>query len=230
MPHIARALGVLHTYATIPWIDDQGSLREWRPVAVRAPLQEDATRETPIFIEVVMPPDATRGHMVIKNNHRYIGMRSASQWNAYHVACYLWDRYGTVKGKLIDPTRPVERRDTQNRLVDATGTPLVNRNGQLLKSPYHPEAVHQLDREPNPEARKRYPVLSFEELIRACFPNGYPANNRRKYLQRAKAHWEGLEQDGYIVIQKERNGWRILPSDEHVNAHRALRRASTGGY
>lgn len=61
MPHIERALGVLHTYATVPWIDDQGSLREWRPVAVRAPLIDDATRETPIYIQVQMPPDARRG-------------------------------------------------------------------------------------------------------------------------------------------------------------------------
>ena len=230
MPHIKRALGVLHLYATVPWIDDTGSLREWRPVVVRAPLMDDATRDTPIYIDVKMPPDAKRGHMILKGIHRRIGMKSAPQWNAYHVACYLWDKYGTVKGKLVDPTRPIETRDAENRLVAVNGTPLVNKNGKEIKSPYHPEAIRQLDREPNPDAINRHPVLSFEDLILACFPNGYPANNRRKYLQRAKAHWQQLEDDGILIIHKKRNGWRILPSDEHLNAHRALRKASKGVY
>lgn len=136
----------------------------------------------------------------------------------------------TVKGKLVDPTRPVERRDDQNRLVDTTGKPLVNRNGKPIKSPYHPEAVPQLDREPNTEAIRRYPLLTDEDLILACFPNGYPVKNRREYLRRAKGHWQRLEDDGIVVIHKEQNGWRILPSPEHLNAHRALRNASKGVY
>ena len=230
MPHIARALGVLHTYATVPWIDDQGSLREWRPVAVRAPLIDEATRETPIYIEVQMPPDAKRGHMVIKDVHRHIGMKSAAQWNAYHIAAYLWDKHGTVNGKLVDPTRPIEKRDHHNRLVDAKGKPLLTRNGKEIKSPYHPEAVRQLDREPNTDAILRYPALSTQDLIQACYPNGYPVKSRREYLQRAKAHWQRLEEGGYIVIHKESYGWRILPSAEHLNAHRALRKASKGVY
>ena len=230
MPHIERALGVLHTYATVPWIDDQGSLREWRPVAVRAPLIDRATRETPIYIEVQMPPDARRGHIVIKNVHRHISMKSAAQWNAYHIAAYLWDKHGTVKGKLVDPTRPIETRDEHNSLVDATGNPLLTRNGKAINSPYHPEAVRQLEREPNTDAIQRYPVLSNEDLIQACYPNGYRVKSRREYLQRAKAHWQRLEDGGYIVIHKGKNGWRILPSAEHLNAHRALRKASKGVY
>ena len=230
MPHIKRALGVLHTYATVPWIDDQGSLREWRPVAVRAPLMDEATRDTPIYIEVQMPPDARRGHMVIKDVHRHIAMKSAAQWNAYHVAAYLWDKYGTVQGKLVDPTRPVEQRDDQNRLVDANGKPLVNRNGKVIKSAYHPEAIKQLEREPNIDAINRYPILTDEDLILACFPNGYNKKGRREYLRRAKVHWKRLEDNGILVIHKEGNGWRILPSSEHLNAHRAFRRSAKGVY
>ena len=211
MPHIKQALATLHNSATIPWIDDQGNLRQWRPVSVRAPLPDDAKRETPIFIDVQMPPDATRGHMVIKKIHRLTAMKSAARWNAYHVACYLWDKYGTVKGKLVDPTRPIERRDVHNRLVDATGKPILTRNGKEIKSPYHKEAIPQLDREMNPDTLQRYPVLSYEELIRACYPNGYPAKSRREYLQRTKKNWRALEVAGYIVIHKAQHGWRILP-------------------
>ena len=230
MPHIKSALAVLHNSATVPWIDDQGSLREWRPVTVHAPLNTDATRDTPIFIGVQMPPDARSGYMVIKHIHRGTGMKSAAQWNAYHVAGFQWDKYGTVKGKLVDPKRPVERRDDQNQLVDASGKPIVKRNGKPINSPYDPEAVSQLDREWNEKAIDRYPVLSSEDLILACFPNGYPPRGRREYLRRAKAHWKKMEADGILVVRKERNGWRILPSSEHLNAHRALRKASKGVY
>lgn len=230
MPHIARALEVLHDHATVPWIDDQGSLRKWEPVKIM-PLPEKTTRDTPIYLHVSIPPDAQSGHMVIKRIHRLTGMKSAARWNAYHVACFLWDKYGTMKGKLIDTTRPIEQRDAENRLIDSSGKPLVKRNGKPINSPYDPEAVQQLDREPNPEALKRYPILSEEDLILACFPNGYDSNARRVYLRRAKAHWGQLEADGYIVIDKEgRKGWRILPSSEHVNAHRALRKSAQGVY
>ena len=39
------------------------------------------------------------------------------------------------------------------------------------------------------------------------------------------------ESDWYIVIHKEgRKGWRMLPSIEHMNAHRALRKSAQGVY
>ena len=215
IPHIERALWVLKNNATIPWIDDQGDLREWTPVVMRSLLPSKPTRDTPIFFDVQMPPDAKQGYLVIKDIHRRKGMKSSSQWNAYHVACYLWDKHATVKRKLIDPT---------------SGKPLVNRKGNPINSPYHPEAIHQLDREPNPEALNRYPVLSFEELILACFPNGYTPSARREYLRRAKAHWRQLEVDGEITIKAERSGWRILPTATHLNAYRALKRAKKGVY
>ena len=230
-PHIERALNVLNSDATIPWIDDTGSLRRWRPVSVRTPVAlTEATRDTPIYFDVALPPDARQGHIVIKGVHRLLGMKSAAQWNAYHVAAYLWDKYGTINGKLADPTKPIEIRDAQGRLTDPKGQPIVNSRGKPSKSIYAPEAVRQLPRETNPAAINRYPVLSLEDLIRACFPNGYPERSRREYLSRAKAHWEQLEADGILVIHKERNGWRILPSSDHLNAHRAVRKAREGMY
>ena len=230
-PHIERALNVLHSDATIPWIDDTGSLRRWRPVSVRTPIAlSEATRDSPIYFDVALPPDARQGHIVIKGIHRLLGMKSAAQWNAYHVAAYLWDKYGTINGKLAYPTKPIEIRDAQGRLTDPKGQPIVNSRGKPSKSIYAPEAVRQLPREPNPDAINRYPVLSLEDLIRACFPNGYHEKGRREYLKRAKAHWEQLEADGILVIHKERNGWRILPSSDHLNAHRAVRKAREGMY
>lgn len=226
LPHIARALRTLHISATIPWVDDQGSLREWRPVTVKSPLPADAHRDTPVFIDVVMPPDTKQGYMILKKIHRMLGMKSAAQWNAYHVACYLWDKFGTWEGRMFDPTKPVERRDERNKIVDGSRKPIVTQRGKELTNLYHKEAVKQLERETNLESVKKYPVLSWDDLLKACYPNGYPENNKGIYLNRAKKHWENLEVAGHIVIVKERAGWRILPPSEHVNAHRAVRTAS----
>lgn len=226
LPHIERALQTLHISATIPWTDDQGSLRQWRPVTVSAPLPNDANRNTPIFISVIMPPDARQGYMILKKIHRMTGMKSAAQWNAYHVACYLWDKHGTWQGKISDPTKPVERRDEQNRLLGADDKPIVTQRGKEITNLYHTEGVRQLDRETNLESVKKYPVLSWDDLIDACYPNGHPKRSKREYMSRAKKHWESLEKEGYIVIMREPGGWRILPPQDHINAYRALKTLS----
>ena len=91
-----------------------------------------------------------------------------------------------------------------------------------MKNLYDSQAVKQLPRTDSPEAINRYPLLSNEDLIKACYPNGYTQTSRRVILKRSKAHWEALEKDGYIVIHREQNGWRILPPDNHLSTHRAV--------
>ena len=229
MPHIEHAFCVLNNNATIPWIDDQGDLREWTPVVTRSLLPSKPTRDTPIFFDVQMPPDAKQGYLVIKDIHRLKGMKSSSEWNAYHVACFLWDKHATIKGNLIDPTRPIDRRNEKGEIVDKDGKPILTARGKPITNLYHDKVLAQGDREENPAA-DRYPVLSSEDLILACFPNGYTPSARREYLKRAKAHWRKLEADGDITIKVERSGWRILPTAKHLNAYRALDRAKKAVY
>ena len=229
MPHIERALGVLNDNATVPWIDDQGDLREWTPVVIPSLLPNKPTRDTPIFVQVTMPPDAEQGYLVIKNVGRLKGMKSGPQWNAYHVACYLWDKHATIKGILIDPTRPIDRRNEKGEIVGADGKPILTARGKPITNLYHDRVIAQGEREDSP-ASDRYRVLTSEDLILACFPNGYPTNNRREYLRRAKAHWRQMEVDGDITIKVERSGWRILPTAKHLNAYRALNRAKKAVY
>ena len=229
MPHIENALGVLNTNATVPWIDDQGDLREWTPVVIPSLLPNKPTRDTPIFVQVTMPPDAEQGYLVIKNVGRLKGMKSSAGWNAYHVACYLWDKHATIKGVLIDPTRPIDRRNEKGEIVDKDGVPILTARGTPITYLYHDRVIAQGDREENPAA-DRYPVLSSEDLILACFPNGYAPSARREYLKRAKAHWRQMEVDGDITIKPERSGLRILPTAKHLNAYRALDRAKKAVY
>ena len=73
----------------------------------------------------------------------------------------------------------------------------------------------------------RYPVVSFSDLIRGCWPDVdvkalAPATKREK-VAHAKKHWKALEQDGHILIEALSDGWRILPTEKHVRTCRALR-------
>ena len=222
LPYITNALETLHLHASVPWRDDQGDLRRWRPVFVISPLESNSKNETPIVIRVEMPPDAKQGMAVDKQTLRGLGKTSAPQFNAYLTAVYLWDKYGTHQGKIIDPTRPVERRNSENALVDENGKPLVNPHGKEITNLYDTHAVKQSEREPNPDAIKRYPVLSDEDLIYACFPNTNDTQ-RKRLLKRAQKHWTELEKAGIVRIERSTHGWRILPGASHIERYRGVK-------
>ena len=225
LPYIINALEILHFYATVPF--DQGTSEPgyWRPVTVRTRLKPDAKNDAKIFLDVKLPPDATQGMMVQKAIMRLLGKQSAPKFNAYLTACWLLDKHGTTPQGLIDPTRPVEQRNDSGQLVDPQGNPIVTPRGKPVTSLYHPRAVAQLERKPNTEALPRYPVLSDKDLVLACFPNGYQPKRYKRDLERAKKYWGELEKEGIISLQRERQGWRIMPSESHLNAYRGLRKA-----
>ena len=221
LPYIIDALEILHIHATLPWIDDTGEMRKWRPVWVKSPLSMDSKNDAPVHMRVEVPPDARQGYMILKHIHRLLGKKSGPQWNAYHVACYLWDKHATIKGNLIDPTRPIDRRNEKGEIVGADGVPILTARGKPITNLYHDRVIAQGEREDNPAA-DRYPVLSKNDLIAACMPKATDTNIRRLW-ERAKKYWEGMEADGYIVIHKEgRKGWRIFPSQEHLAAYRGV--------
>lgn len=222
LPYIINALEVLHFYATVPWDNGQG---RWRPVVVRTPLAPDAKNDAKIFLDVKLPPDARQGMMVEKAILRQLGKESAPKYHAYRTACWLWDKYGTTPKGLIDPTRPVEKRNDTGQLVDSTGNVIVTPRGKAITNTYHQRAISQLDRERNPAA-DRYPVLSDNDLILACKPHGLDPKSRARELERAKKHWRDLESRGIVVIVEERDGWRIMPSETHLRAYRGLQKAS----
>ena len=142
--------------------------------------------------------------------------------NAYLTAAWLWDKYGTHQGKIIAPTRPVERRNSENVLVDKNDKPFVNPHGKKITNLYDPHAVKQSEREPNPDAIKRYPVLSDEDLIYACFPNTNDTQ-RKRLLKRAQTHWTELEKAGIVRVERLTHGWRILPGASHVEKYRGVK-------
>ena len=224
LPYIIDALETLHIHATLPWIDDTGEMRKWRPVWVKSPLSMDSKNDAPVHMRVEVPPDARQGYMILKQIHRMLGKKSGPQFNAYHTISWIWDKHATVKGTLIDPTRPVDRRNEKGEIVDKDGKPILTARGKPITNLYHDRVLAQDEREDNPAADK-YPVLSRNDLIAACMPKATDTNPRVLW-QRAKKYWEGLEHMEIIRIKREQNGWQIFPSQEHLDAYRGVSEAS----
>ena len=195
---------------------------DWIPFLPRAVPNLNSTRDSRIIVEVSLPPDVSaHGMMVEKNVVRLLGKKSSARFNAYLTACWIFDHYGTVNGKIIDPTMPKARWNDRGELVDPNDKPIRTAQGKPVTNVKSAEAARHLDRTANP-GRERYPLLNNDDLIRACYPKGVPREQRREYLRRAKKAWSELESDGFIRIDRIDVGWRILPSDQHVALYRAL--------
>ena len=225
LEHIHKGLHDLHVNAYVPFMDPtSGQLRSWRPVTVTTSLAPSDDEDS-IFFDVILPPDARQGPRVLKEAVRATGRRSAPQFNAYLAAADVIDRYGEQNGEIIDPARP-ESRNEQGHLIDGEdGATHAEEDGTPAARPYRPDAAPAMNRGRNPKA-DRYPVVSFSDLIRACWPGVdvralTPATKREK-VTHAKKHWKALEQDGHIRIEALAEGWRILPSEKHVRTYRAL--------
>ena len=219
--YILDGLSALY-WLRFPYIPKGEGEVDWIPFLPRAVPNQNSNRESRIIIEVSLPPDVNaHGMMVEKNIVRLLGKKSSARFNAYLTACWIFDHYGTVKGKIIDPTMPVERRNERGELVDRDGNTIFNSEGKPITNPKSADAARQLDRIINP-VREKYTLLNDDDLIRACYPRGVPREQRREYLRRAKKAWTELESDGFIRIERLDSGWRIMPSEQHVSLYRAL--------
>ncbi len=195
---------------------------DWIPVLPRTVPNVNSGDDASIILEVKMPPNAKSGMMVEKDILRLTGKQSSAKFNAYLSACWLFDRYGTTPRGIIDPTKPAAQRDTEGYLTDRNGKRIFNDRGKPIKDRYHPRNIAAGERVEN-EARERYPILSFDDLTRACFPKGFDRKKRATYQKRALKAWEELEADNILRIEKYQHGWRILPSDSHIGRYRALK-------
>ena len=191
MPYVLQGLHNLG-WLRIPYREnpDRPSTEvDWIPVQPRTVPNLNSGDDAPIILEVRLSPDATGGMMVEKDILRLAGKHSSAKFNAYLSACWLIDRYGTVPQGIIDPTKPVENRDADGYLLAGDGTRIFDSRGKPITNPYR--AAKQLEREPNP-ARKKYPILPFNDLTRACFPKGFDHRKRATYKKRALKAWKEL--------------------------------------
>ena len=223
LPHVLEGLHSLY-FLRIPYRsnpDKPSTEVDWIPVLPRTIPNQNSGDDASIILEVKLPPDARGGMMVEKDILRLTGKKSSAKFNAYLTACWIFDRYGTTPKGIIDPTKPADNRDDEGYLIDPLGNRIFDDHGNPIKNRYHARNIEMGQRVDN-EARQQYPILSFAELTRACFPKGFDTRHRVNYQKRALKAWDTLEADGIIRIEKYQNGWRILPSDSHIGRYRAL--------
>ena len=223
LPHVLQGLHSLY-FLRIPYRsnpDEPSTEVDWIPVLPRTIPNQNSGDDASIILEVKLPSDARGGMMVEKDILRLTAKKSSAKFNAYLTACWIFDRYGTTPKGIIDPTKPADNRDNEGYLIDPLGNRIFDDNGKPIKDRYHARNIETGQRVDN-EARQRYPILSFAELTRACFPKGFDTRHRVNYRKRALKAWDTLEADGIIRIEKHPHGWRIMPSESHIGRYRAL--------
>ena len=212
----------------IPYVDPVGGPGRFRPIRAWNEPAHGANKDFIVKFYVEFPADDKGGMLVIKSIIRRLGQVSPSQFNAYLAACWIFNRYGrNPKNALIDPTMPDpdSARDERGVLLHPeTHHSILDDKGKGVKDIFAPAAVKVLDRVDRAEA-SAYPVLSFDELTRACYPGvNLNKTNKSKYDRDALEAWDGLEREGIIRIIRHADGYQILPSSEHLNQHRAILR------
>ncbi len=225
LPYVLQGLHALYDLR-IPYRENPNNPNtevDWIPVLPRTVPNVNSGDDASIILEVRLPPDARGGMMVEKEMLRQTGKQSSAKFNAYLSACWIFDRYGTTPKGIIDPTKPAAQRDTEGYLTDGNGKRIFDDRGKPIKNRYHARNIEVGERVEN-EARERFPILSFEDLTRACFPKGFDTKQKRLYKKRALKAWEALETDSILRIEKHIQGWRILPSDSHIGRYRALKK------
>ena len=232
LPYVIRGLQAL-PFLRIPYRqnpDKPSTEGEWLPVMPRAIPTLKSGNNFAIILEVRLPVCSNSGGMLIeKDILRLAAKKSSAKFNAYLSACYVFDTYGTRKGGIISPTKPVEYRNADGFLTDREGNTLYDNRGKPIKNQYHRKNLDLGERERNPTC-DQYPILSFDDLTKACFPKGFDKRQKATYRKRALVAWESLENAGVLQIEKERNGWRILPSETHVSRYRAVKKYAKNLY
>ena len=182
---------------------------------------------------VRLPPGSKQGAQVDSVLLRHLASLSARQWRAMVTAYCLWDRYATVKGRLIDPTVPAKvRTNAAGYSIDLHGRVLADRSGHPTRSTTHPKAVQiGTERMQRSNFDRYYPWLSGDDLYLICHPIVASTLERRRTQRHyTKKTLNDMHKAGYLNFhtkyRKVRGGSelvavRLLPTDDHRQVHAA---------
>ena len=153
---------------------DQNAIEGERPYNGSYPLVEvyrlpsQPDKAEPVVFLSHLPPGSQQGPQADSDLLRHLAAASARQHRMMLSGCCLFDRYGTVNGRLIAPTLPVVQRNAAGYVLDARDKVIAER-GAPTRRATHRRAVQTGARETNPEA-DRYPWLADRDLILLGYP------------------------------------------------------------
>ena len=203
----------------------------WHPVVARSRPLRNLESQARFLIN--LPPGSTRGALIDRRVARELGLKSALHYRAYISLSYFWDYYGHTKhGKReLQSTRPLVARNSDSLIVDRQGMPMLDRTGKPterwkrgipLDVNGKPTIWKHAAREINPEALRRYPVLTDDDLVDLCYTTLEDEISTRTQLRdrrrMAKEALRDMRDQGYILIDEnavsisgDRKGWQVLP-------------------
>ena len=213
-------------------------LADWRPVSVTLMPRPDLN--SPIVLDIEVPPGNGGGAMIDRFPMRYYGLKSGPKYAASIGLAYYWDKYGTYgRGKRpIQATRPRVWRNKRDQALGADGTVLLDERHQPIRN-YSNDRLVFLDeagrvvqgatledrraaaaRERNP-AVDVYPLVQDSDLLELFYPKTDAKVNdstRRTQLERAREGLDAMAADGYCVTEETPGpfgdrAYRILPTD-----------------
>ena len=140
---------------------------------VYMPPEEPYERDGRMGFYVTRPEGSRQGPLVDASMLRYL---RAKGWRLHRIIVTgycLWDRYGTVNGRLVPLTVPAKvRTDAAGYAVSATGRVLTDHNGRPSRSTTHPKAVQiGKERVSHPNVDRYYPIPVIANASHLC-PNG----------------------------------------------------------
>lgn len=188
-----------------------------------------------------LPPGSKQGAQVDAVLLRRLAALSARQWRAMVTAYCLWDRYATVKGRLIDPTVPAKvRTNAAGYSIDLKGQVLSDHRGRPTRSTTHPKAVQiGTERVQRSDLDRYYPWLSGDDLFLTCHPTVATTPAKVRAQRYYTTQTLGVMRDAgclnfHTRYRKVRGGHelvavRLLPSNEHRQIHAARWAANKHG-
>ena len=174
----------------------------WFAVTVRSVPREDAALDDLMQFDVQLPPGSGPGPLVAREHLRLLGLDSAPAYRLYLSLCWLWDRSGTVRGRLI-------------------ATALPKRRGKPV------EPIKVGDHLVNPAVLYRYPALTPDHLAVMSYAPADLAkegsSTRQTQRQRAREALDRIAaQTGAMVVPSPGaapSSVQVFPPASHKAAH-----------
>ena len=236
-PMLVRDLRIVHN-GKVAWSD--GEYDALRVLVAVRDWPRSYHRDARIAFDVRLPPGSRQGPQIDRNAVRMTWFSYRHNRLLLTVYC-LFDKYGTVNGRMVAPTVPVVHTDQAGYVVDVRGK-VVTENKKPTRRVTHPHAVQTGDRKPNPEALTKYPVLTGRDLILT----GYPLvadTPKRRHDQRQRVLLSAAVDLANPIIDLPKHGatdrrlpallraeilrdgstvgLQIMPTDEYLTAHAA---------
>ena len=213
--HGVPFLNALNAMKTIGIPDGTGL---HHPVYVRRTPYLDSL-DNELILEIVLPPRSGHGPMIDTQLLAAQGRISDPAFDLQIALAYLWDEAKRRnQGQRVYDTRPEVQRNNSGLIIDQTGTPILDANGEPTTDWSHPDAIRTGRLEPNP-AVKHVPALDKNHRRELAYSPYLRADNgiekktpKRIRVERAstKKLLLALEAQGLIVIKRDGDDWRIV--------------------